>query len=642
MKRRCYIYTRVSTAAQVEGFSLEAQTKRLYEYAEFKDLDIAGEYCDAGKSGKSITGRPEFQRMLEDIIREKDNISFVIVFKLSRFGRNAADVLNSLRILMDFNVDLISVDDAIDSSTQGGRLTLTILSAVAEIERENITEQFMAGKRQKIMDGKWSGGAFPYGYHSVNRELVLIPEEAEIVKLIFELYLRDDMKVGSVVSYLNRNGYVRNRGKKDLRPFTSDFVTAILDNPLYCGKLMYGRRTNKKGPDGKPLKADEKNIISVEGAHEKIITEEQWNIVQKKRQALKSWGQKTDDPDRISLLSGLVKCPACGAGMVSKKDRHINKNHGGHYKTLHYYYCRNSTGRNGKTCDFTRSYNQEKVDQAVYEAVVKFTGHPEFREAVGRAAEDKETLKKLEESILLKKKELHALELQSRKKGQELDNLDILKKDYDELYGALQAEIDAGYDRILDIEDEIKSCLEERERLRAGLRAPENIESLLNRFREIYDSMTCQEKRNFYRLFIDRIDVFPDIRADGRVLESISFRFAVGYGEDGLVPKDEGGEHIRFIMDCTRTEISAAEAKATYAELKKYIYDRYGTKVSNLYIAQTKRKYGLNLRPNYNLAVDPVKHVPNCPRQKEVMIFEALKHFKMLDETVELLESEGI
>ncbi|MFR4154072.1 MAG: recombinase family protein [Coprococcus sp.] len=78
--------------------------------------------------------------MMDDIISQKDNISYVLVFKLSRFGRNAADVLKSMQLLTDYGVDLVSVDDAIDSSTQGGRLTLTILSAVAEIERENITD----------------------------------------------------------------------------------------------------------------------------------------------------------------------------------------------------------------------------------------------------------------------------------------------------------------------------------------------------------------------------------------------------------------------------------------------------------------------------------------------------------------------
>ena len=78
-------------------------------------------------------------------------------------GRNAADVLKSLQLLMDYEVDLVSVDDAIDSSTQDGRLTLATLSAVAEIERENITVHFLSGKMQKLKEGGWPGGAIPYG-----------------------------------------------------------------------------------------------------------------------------------------------------------------------------------------------------------------------------------------------------------------------------------------------------------------------------------------------------------------------------------------------------------------------------------------------------------------------------------------------
>lgn len=98
-KRKCYIYTRVSTAMQVDGYSLDAQKEKLKKYAAYEEMQIVGEYSDEGHSGKNIAGRPEFVRMLEDIEDGKDEVTFVLVFKLSRFGRNAADVLNSLQLM---------------------------------------------------------------------------------------------------------------------------------------------------------------------------------------------------------------------------------------------------------------------------------------------------------------------------------------------------------------------------------------------------------------------------------------------------------------------------------------------------------------------------------------------------------------
>ena len=163
-KRRCYIYTRVSTSMQVEGYSLEAQKERLRKYADFQEMVIVGEYSDEGKSGKSIEGRQEFMQMLRDIEEGKDRVEFVLVYKLSRFGRNAADVLNSLQRMQDFGVNLICVEDGIDSSKDSGKLMISVLSAVAEIERENILVQTIEGRRQKARDGKWNGGFAPYGY----------------------------------------------------------------------------------------------------------------------------------------------------------------------------------------------------------------------------------------------------------------------------------------------------------------------------------------------------------------------------------------------------------------------------------------------------------------------------------------------
>lgn len=141
-KRKCYIYTRVSTAMQVDGYSLDAQKEKLKKYAAYEEMQIVGEYSDEGHSGKNIAGRPEFVRMLEDIEDGKDEVTFVIVFKLSRFGRNAADVLNSLQLMQDYGVNLICVEDGIDSSKESGKLMISILSAVCRIDWINSMMRF--------------------------------------------------------------------------------------------------------------------------------------------------------------------------------------------------------------------------------------------------------------------------------------------------------------------------------------------------------------------------------------------------------------------------------------------------------------------------------------------------------------------
>ena len=103
-KIRVYTYTRVSTTMQIDGYSLDAQRTRMKAFAAFNEYEIVREYEDAGKSGKSIEGRMAFAQMMEDIRSGKDGVAYVLVFKLSRFGRNAADVLSTLQIMQDFGV----------------------------------------------------------------------------------------------------------------------------------------------------------------------------------------------------------------------------------------------------------------------------------------------------------------------------------------------------------------------------------------------------------------------------------------------------------------------------------------------------------------------------------------------------------
>lgn len=246
-QKSCYIYTRVSTSMQVDGFSLDAQKDKLRKYAEFQELIVAGEYSDEGKSGKSIEGRMEFQRMLKDIEDLKDNIDYVLVFKFSRFGRNAADILNSLQQMQDFGVNLICVEDGIDSSKDSGKLMISVLSAVAEIERENILVQTMEGRKQKAREGKWNGGFAPYGYELVDGELKIAEDKTKIIRIIYDNFIHTTMGANTIARYLNRQGYVKKKRQNGaLNAFTAHFLKLVLDNPVYCGKIAYGRRKTEK------------------------------------------------------------------------------------------------------------------------------------------------------------------------------------------------------------------------------------------------------------------------------------------------------------------------------------------------------------------------------------------------------------
>ena len=190
---------------QVDGYSLDAQRDKLRKYAAYEDMVVAGEYSDEGFSGKNIQGRQEFQRMLNDIQDCKDGVSYVLVFKLSRFGRNAADVLNSLQLMQDFGVNLICVEDGIDSSKDAGKLMISVLSAVAEIERENIRTQTMAGREQTAREGKWNGGFAPYGYKLENGNLVLAEDEVEVIRVIYDRYSHTNEGFSGVA----KDGYKR-------------------------------------------------------------------------------------------------------------------------------------------------------------------------------------------------------------------------------------------------------------------------------------------------------------------------------------------------------------------------------------------------------------------------------------------------
>ena len=105
--------------------------------------------------------------------------------------------------MQDFGVNLICVEDGIDSSKDSGKLMVSVLSAVAEIERENILVQTMEGRKQKAREGKWNGGFAPYGYELINGELQIAEDEAEIIRLIYDKFIHTNMGIAAIAAWLN-------------------------------------------------------------------------------------------------------------------------------------------------------------------------------------------------------------------------------------------------------------------------------------------------------------------------------------------------------------------------------------------------------------------------------------------------------
>ena len=534
-KQRCYIYTRVSTAIQVDGYSLDAQRDKLIKYAEYQELDIAHEYSDQGKSGKSVEGRPEFMQMLEDIKSEKDQVSYVLVFKLSRFGRNAADVLSSLQLMQDYGVNLVCVEDGIDSSKDAGKLMISVLSAVAEIERENIQIQTMEGRKQKAREGKWNGGLPPYGYKLVNGLLMIEEEEAEIIRIIFDKYLNTSMGSIAITEYLNSHGYKKKlRQNNTLDYFTENFISKLLDNAVYCGRITYGKRTMEKvtGTRNEYRQVRKDDYIDVKGIHEGIITEEEWAQVQIKRKSMAAYQPKTHSLEHEHILSGLLKCPKCGGPMYGNVNRKKKKD-GSSYKDYFFYRCQRRKVIDGKKCDYKRQWSEELIDDAVSELICSLVTKPKFEEHLRKKVGDKIDTKELESEIEYLKKQIQSKKNAKERLGMEIDRLDETDRLYELKYEDMQGRLYKLYEDIDEMEEKVQVLQRRIDNIMRQKISGDQVYEFLLAFDRLYKELSDVDKKKFMNTFVERIEIYEEKQTSGQVLKKIRFRFPIYFnGEE--------------------------------------------------------------------------------------------------------------
>ena len=657
---KVYTYKRVSTAMQIDGYSLDAQRSRMKAYADFNDYEIVGEYEDAGKSGKSIEGRMQFRQMMEDVKSGKDNISYVLVFKLSRFGRNAADVLSTLQVMQDFGVNLICVEDGIDSSKDAGKLMISVLSAVAEIERENIRVQTMEGRIQKAREGKWNGGFAPYGYQLVNGKLEINEEEAVAIRTIYDQYVNTDIGSNGISKYLENHGIrkiQRQNGKNPL--FDAHLVRLILKNPVYCGKIAYGRRKTEKvhGTRNEYHLVEQENFLLVDGLHEAIIPEDVWNAAQAKliAQAKKYEHVNKGKNERTHLLSGIVKCPICGAGMYGNKSIKYKKD-GTKYKDFFYYGCKHRGMQRGHKCDYRKQIREELLDDAVAEVIVKLVSNPHFAAMMQEKINMKVDTTAIDQEITNYEKQLRQDYAIKSKLIEEIDNLNPDDRHYIRRKADLDDRLYRMYDKIEELESQLMDARAKKTSIEAEKITGDNIYKVLNYFDKLYFAMNDVERRQLIEALIAEIQIYEERKPNGQWLKSIRFKLPII--ENDLSIGLDNGEHVETVVMLShkkpdsvinvkvefgegegkvpldniakRAEAYKPKERVTYKMIKEYIEAKYGFKVHTAYIAEVKRELGLPMYDAPN-AVEELKQPRKHPTAEKVeAIKDALKHFEVI------------
>lgn len=315
MSMRAALYIRVSTEDQTE-YSPDAQLRALREYAKKNKISIIEEhiYVDEGVSAKTAN-RPAFQRMLAAAKLTPKPFDAIIVHKLDRFARNREDsVVFKALLRRECGVKVMSATEPIEDD-KFGIIIEAMLEAFAEFYSRNLAEEVKKGQSEKARRGGFMARP-PYGYR-IEKEgetPVIVPEEASIVKIIFDRYLAG-MTTYGIMRYLDSELQVKmNTG----HPFNTTRVKYILGNPMYCGLIRWNMRDST---DHQRIK-DLSEWIIEEGQHEAIISREEYEKAQIKLLTSKGKGRPVETTSH--WLSGLMRCGQCGGSMSYHKRKFPN------------------------------------------------------------------------------------------------------------------------------------------------------------------------------------------------------------------------------------------------------------------------------------------------------------------------------
>jgi len=371
------IYARQSVD-RADSISIESQI-------QFCEYETRGEayqtYIDRGYSGKN-TDRPAFRAMMEDI--KEGKLSKIIVYKLDRISRSILDFSNMMETLSKYRVEFVSATEKFDTSSPMGRAMLNICIVFAQLERETIQKRVADAYFARSQKSFYMGGRVPYGYRLVPTVIgnvktamyQIIPEEAEVVRLMYELYAQPECSYGDIVRYLQEHGITKN-GK----PWERTRLADVLRNPIYVradlavyqfyqsqGAIIANDSADFIGVNGcyyyKGKDSVGRKQVNLEGnhlvlaPHEGIVPAETW--LQCRLKCLRARQVRPYQKAKNTWLAGKVKCGVCGYALVDK-----------HYATSKARYLLCSHRMDTKACAGPGTIYTGDMEEIVYEEMRK-------------------------------------------------------------------------------------------------------------------------------------------------------------------------------------------------------------------------------------------------------------------------------
>ena len=337
-KAQAAIYCRLSQddGSLGESGSIQTQKAILTQYCQEHHMEIVDCYCDDGWSGTNFD-RPAFQRMIGDI--EAGRVNTVIVKDLSRFGREYAQMgLYIEHYFEEKGVRFLSLAENIDSSQGLNNLVLPFTNVINSLYARQASEKTKAAHRARAKNGMFLGSRAPYGYQkdpSDRHHLIVDPEAAEVVKEIFRMFadgigyvrmtkILRERNILNPQAYFNQNNpdyYKHSDYWRKPFDWHATSVRAILNNPVYLGKLTFGKTKTKGFFDKRRVPTEESDWIVVEHTHEPLVSQELWDTVHQMMKARR----RENGSGHVQPFAGLVKCAGCGSSLNASYDKKKGK-----------------------------------------------------------------------------------------------------------------------------------------------------------------------------------------------------------------------------------------------------------------------------------------------------------------------------